>query len=238
MGEHHRELGLPETPALAAPIAGHDDERLTAFHEAGHVVMCVIQRMMPTRVTILRQVTPAGALSGRVHFGTHRRRWFARPQGELDVLLAGMVAEARFHQHHAETAGTIDRAEALNLAMRHARSAASAARWVAARLAVVERRFADPAVWSATMLVATALLERKSLEGRAMLDLCRQTAELVHRRDVAMWKWPGYATVARTAFSDGLGPELQAALRSVRRRRTILIVLAILATLARIIGMR
>jgi hypothetical protein len=224
--EHLREL--------TEAIAGHDDERLAAFHEAGHFVMCIVHRMMPTRITIGREETAAGPLSGRLQYIRPRRRWFGTRWRELDVLLAGMVAEARIHQDHVETAGAIDRKAALELAMQRTRHPARAARWVAKRLAALERRFADPAVWAATVHVATAVLARKTLEGRALLDLCRQTANSVHRPGIVMWNWPGYATVARAAFPDGQGPELQAALRRNRVWRTVWIALAIAIALSRL----
>lgn len=224
--EHLREL--------TEPIAGHDDERLAAFHEAGHFVMCIVHRMMPTRITIRREETAAGPLSGRLQYIRPRRRWFHAPWRELDVLLAGMIAEARIHQDHVETAGAIDRKAALELAMQRTRNPARAARRVAERLAAVERSFADPVVWSATVQVATAVLAHKTLEGSALLALCRQTADTVHRPGIAMWQWPGYATVARTAFHDGQGPELQAALRRDRVWRIIWIVLALAFMLSRL----
>ena len=219
---------------LTEPIAGHDDERLAAFHEAGHFVMCIVHRMMPTRITIRREETPNGPLSGRMQYMRPRRRWFESGWREVDVLLAGMVAEARIHQDHVETAGAIDRKAALEIAQRRAGYPARAAQRVEERLAAVERRFADPVVWAATVDVATSVLARKTIEGEALLALCRQTADAVHRPGIAMWKWPGYATVARAAFPDGLGPELTAALRRDRVWRIVWIVLAVAAALSRL----
>jgi hypothetical protein len=231
--EHHRGAA-----ALDAPIAGHDDARLVAFHEAGHLVMCILHRMMPTRVTIVPEVTQAGPLGGRIRYTKHRERWFLGPWRELDVLLAGMVAEARFHARYAATAGAVDRAEALKVARRIAGDEAMAELMVAQRLAAVERRLADPGVWSATVHTATALLARKTLEGRDLLDLCRHVADRVHRPGVAMWRWPGYAALAHNAYPGGRGPELEAAVRRARRWRTVLIVLAVLAGLARLLALR
>jgi hypothetical protein len=212
--EHDRRLARGPGPDPAAPIAGHDDARLVAFHEAGHVVMCLLNRMLPTRVTIQREETPYGPTSGRVLYMRPLRRWFTRRSREIDVLLAGMVAEARYHGEHAASASKVDRKAALELALSETRSPARAERWIARRLVVVERRFADPVVWSATSRVAAALLARQTLVGHDLLELCSAVAHALHGRAVALVRWPGYATVAQTAFADGVGPEFAAARRA------------------------
>jgi hypothetical protein len=234
--EHDLWLARGPGPDPASPIAGHDDVRLVAIHEAGHLVMCILNRMIPTGATILREETPAGTTSGRVLFIRPVRRWFSGRSREIDVLLAGMVAEARYHQEHVESASKVDRNAAFEAALRETRSPARAERWVARRLAAVERRFADPRVWSATSRAAAALLAHPLLVGEDLLALCRTLAEMLHGRRVALVNWPGYATVAQTAFADGVGPELAAARRAERRRRLFVITYVAAAALVRLVA--
>jgi hypothetical protein len=233
--EHDRRLARGPGLDPGAPIAGHDDARLVAFHEAGHFVMCILNRMLPTRVTIAREETPAGPTSGRVLYIRPVRRWFSSRSRELDVLLAGMVAEARYHRAHVESASKVDRKVALELALGETRSRARAERWIARRLAVVERRFADPLVWSATSHAAAALLARPTLADHDLLAVCRTLAEMLHGPRVALVSWPGYATVAQTAFTDGVGPELAAARRAEGGRRLFVVIYALAVLLARLL---
>jgi hypothetical protein len=164
------------------------------------------------------------------------RRWFTRRSGEIDVLLAGMVAEQRYHGEHAASASKVDRKAALELAVSETRSLLRAERWIARRLVVVERRFADPRVWSATSRIAAALLAHRTLAGHDLLELCSTVANALHGRTVALVRWPGYATVAQTAFADGVGPELAAVRRAEQRRYLILVIYLVAGTLGRILS--
>jgi hypothetical protein len=190
--------------------------------------------MLPTRATILTESTPTQTFGGRVQFMKRRLRRFRRPVAELDVLLAGAVAEARFHAAHAEAGGAVDRQAALDVALRHARNPAQAARWVEARLAVIARRFAEPRVWSAIEDTARTLMMHKTMTGGALFALCRRLADQLHRPGIAMRGWPGYVTLSRQAFPDGTAPDAPPATAMWRIIVRIAAVAALLHLLVRL----
>ena len=222
------------TPALPAPqpigdpaprtgpgdgVTAFADERLTAYHEAGHIVMCVIHRVFPLSATIERQFDGATEFLGLVrHTVAARavRRRHRRSRGAaMDVALAGMVAERRFHRHDcAEIGWVLDCERALELAARGWLGRWRAHKRVARRLAQIDRQFTEAHVWQAVEVVAATLLRARTLSEAEMLETCRSVVALVHGRRATkrIWDWPGYAALAYFAYDDRIGPERHAAL--------------------------
>ncbi|MBL8835895.1 MAG: hypothetical protein JNL66_06595 [Alphaproteobacteria bacterium] len=221
------------------------DERLTAYHEAGHVVMCVIHRVFPLSATIERQFDGATEFLGLVRHTVAtravRRRHRRSRRAAIDVALAGMVAERRFHRHdRAESGWILDCTRALELASQGWSGRWRADRRVARRLARVDRQFADARVWQAVEIVAATLLRERTLSERDMLETCRAVVALVHGRKAArrIWDWPGYAALAYFAYDDRIGPERHAARARHCLARAAIIVGALALGVARTIVLR
>lgn len=207
------------------------DERLTAYHEAGHIVMCVIHRVFPLSATIERQFDGATEFLGLVRHTvaarTGRRRHRRSRRAAIDVAVAGMVAERRFYSHDgAEIGWILDCGRALDLASQGWFGRWRADKRVARRLAQIDRQFADARTWQAVEIVAATLLRERTLSEAHMLEACRAVAALVHgRRAVSrIWDWPGYAALAYFAYDDRIGPERHAAV--ARQRFTRIAVIA------------
>lgn len=225
-----RRLSIAETPDLLRPITAYEDERITAFHEAGHVVMCLIHSIIPTTATVVRHSRANTEVLGAVYY-RKEERWTANWAPNVDISLAGMVAEARFYVHpHAPASWGPDRLNAAAAAkLLKGNSTALGERYVTAKFAEIEARFRQAPVWDATVLVSLALLKHKTLVGAEMLETCRAAVRLIDP-DAAphIWRWPGYAKHARLAYGRRLGPELAAAVKGEMRYHIVLVVGAVL----------
>jgi hypothetical protein len=89
----------PEKPQPAAPaVIDQDQLRATAYHEAGHAVMAISVGRTVEKATVTPKKNMTGGLRlGTCHMGTGRSKasqsWI---DDEVLILLAGMVAEARY----------------------------------------------------------------------------------------------------------------------------------------------
>ena len=217
------------------PSADFDAAPLTAYHEAGHIVMCLMHRVFPLSATIERRVDGDTEYLGLVCHGVSAgsRRWH---RAAIDVALAGMVAEARFHRHDGAEAGWMrDCSRALALAAEAGIRGRRAERLLRRRLDAIDRRFAEPRAWQAVELVAAALLVERSLTESRMLATCRAASALLHspRTMRRQWTWPGYAALAYVSFHDGLGPERRRAIRRARWSRVAIIAACLAIAVAR-----
>ncbi len=155
-------------------------ERRLAYHEAGHAVA----RYRLLRVGAPVWIDGAGARGGR----DHRPAW-SRPPLDLrlpealdriQVCLAGAVAERRSVGAADPRAEQVDRAQALETALRVSFEPETEVllQWLALRTERLIEFY-----WSDVEAVARALLERRSLSARELEGVLRRT-ETARRRPV------------------------------------------------------
>lgn len=156
--------------------------RATAFHEAGHAVVSVVERVPLTRVTIVEDGDALGSC-GHMPWPTSVQpeydgssRTTARIRRQIRVLFAGVIAEAKstgskrwnLRGFHSDRVSIGD----LALYVESGREDASA---------VCERERCNTEAlvaehWRAIVSVALALLEHESLSGRRVREIVRAAA--------------------------------------------------------------
>lgn len=158
-----------------------------AYHEAGHAVVSAYEGLRPSKATIVADGDVLGSVAGpsrRAKSGSDKER--ARFEKDVVVLLAGPIAEVRFSGTRRSKFAAKDHEQAVW----RIQSFESDEKVQKAWLAYLEERaqawiWRHWRCWNEIKLVAAALLERRSLNGREILEL-RLSAE---DDEVMLRKW-------------------------------------------------
>ena len=148
-------------------IGQNGDERsqesCTAFHEAGHAVMALVFVRPVQKVSILPDQRRLGHCEFRKSVS---RASQDRLEADILILLAGVVAEALHSGSYNWTGAALDLQSVRRLAVM--RSGQSQADKLTRRLlAKTEHLLQKARHWNAVEQIATHLLEKKSISGRA-----------------------------------------------------------------------
>lgn len=168
----HWDISINSTP-LKQNAA--NDPRLiaTAYHEAGHAVMALSLGRPIQRVTI----APGNLHSGATRLGAceiQKGRFKASKdwlEDEVLILLAGMVAEARFTEEYCEQGAGQDLRNARRLMAGRAGSERQLERLERRLLDKTEHLLDDEGHAQAIEWIARALLEKTTISGRAARHL-------------------------------------------------------------------
>ena len=153
----------------------------TAYHEAGHAVMAWLVNRPVQKVTIA---------SGRLQFGGIRLGACELKKGKARstddpledmalILLAGMVAEAKYTGRDATSGAREDLLQVQGLVQNRAATERQASKLFRRWLDKTEYVLEEPAAWLAVTDVAAALLEKTTLSGRAVVHYCEQAQHRV-----------------------------------------------------------
>jgi ATP-dependent Zn protease len=141
-----------------------DEDRHTAYHEAGHAVMALALGRPVNRVT----VHPNGRFDGLCTFGKAVFRpsedWVER---EILIALAGLAAEAMHTGEYAWDAAEQDRNYVKGLALERAGNARQAERLEKRMLSKAEHILSKEENWQAVERLAAELLRSGEVSGRA-----------------------------------------------------------------------
>ena len=149
-----------------------------AYHEAGHAVMCIEERVSVKSVSIV----PYDDSGGRVTHGnvmgnidpqfdnTKRGRW--RMESFVRIALAGPAAQKLFsptsiRKHHVED----DNRQAIDLLLRYVHSPRQCDAYFKLLEVQTEEKLAMTYVWLQVEAVAKALLECRELSGKEVREI-------------------------------------------------------------------
>ena len=148
-------------------------ELCTAYHEAGHAVMALVFDRPVQKVSILPDQRRLGHCELRK--GVSRASQ-DRLEADILILLAGVVAEAIHTGAYNWSGAALDVQSVRRLAIM--RSGAGHSDKLTRRLlAKTEHLLQQARNWKAVEQIATELLEKKSISGRAARHFYEQTAE-------------------------------------------------------------
>jgi len=162
-----------ETADQAQQVVLSGDSIATAYHEAGHAVMAMILGRSIQKVTITAARTQTGGRRlGVCELGKGR----AKPsqdtiEEEALILLAGMVAEARFTGEYCRRGAATDIRMVTRLLQNRAGSDRQLQRLQRRLLEKTEHLLSDSGNAYAIEVVARELLLRKNLTGRGIRHL-------------------------------------------------------------------
>lgn len=159
----------------SADDADTDDtqRKRTAYHEAGHAVMALILGRSIHKITI----APGQLQTGGVRLGAcqiqRRRGRSSRDsiEDEALFLLAGMVAEAQLTEQYCQGGAAQDLASVRRLLRDYPGSERQIERLERRFLSKTEYLLSEPGHVLAVQLIATQLLERTTVSGRAAVHL-------------------------------------------------------------------
>ena len=168
--------GIPDSPGNASQI------RLTAtaYHEAGHATMALALGRAIQKVT----VSPANLQTGGRRLGLCEMKkgrtkspkdWL---ENEVLILLAGMVAEARFTGEYCHLGASQDLLAVRSLLRKRVDGESQIERLQRRMLDKTEHLLSDPGHAMAIELIAQELILTTKISGRAALHLFNQA---VHR---------------------------------------------------------
>ena len=156
--------------------AAADDLMATAFHEAGHAVMAEVLGRMVNKVTIAPGKSQFGI--GRLGFcevGKGRNRAVKDPlEDEALIMLAGMVAEARFTGEYCQRGAAEDLRAVNQLVGMRAETERQQSKLLRRLLDKTESLLDDEVNAKAVELVAAELIERTQLKGRSIRHFVNQ----------------------------------------------------------------
>lgn len=151
----------------------------TAYHEAGHAVMALAFGCSVNKVTIV---------PGRSWLGQHRLGVCELQKGrsanarnllddEIVILFAGMVAEAHFTGRYCEVGAAEDLRTIRRLLCRRVGSDKQNGRLQRRLLARTENLLDDEATALAVKMVATELVKKQTISGRAVRHFYQQAMQ-------------------------------------------------------------
>lgn len=149
----------------------------TAYHEAGHAVMATILGRNIQKVTIKAgQIQTGGVRLGVCELATGRRRSSHDAlEDEVLILLAGMVAEAKFTGRYCQLGAAQDLRHAANLLRDRAGSEDQVERLQRRMLDKTEHLLSELAHSQAITSVAKELIERTTISGRSVRHIVSQS---------------------------------------------------------------
>jgi ATP-dependent Zn protease len=149
----------------------------TAYHEAGHAVMATILGRNIQKVTIKAgQIQTGGIRLGACELAIGRRRSSHDAlEDEVLILLAGMVAEAKFTGHYCPLGASQDLRHAANLLQDRAGSEDQTQRLQKRMLDKTEHLLGSLGHSQAIKNVAIELIDRTTISGRAVRHIVNQS---------------------------------------------------------------
>ena len=183
-GPNHPDEPPIPTTLTDAELELAQQRRITAYHEAGHAVMALILGRQIHKITI----APGQMQTGGVRLGAcqiQRRRGRAARESiedEILFLLAGMVAESHVTQRYCQAGAAQDLSVVRRLLREHPGSERQLERLERRYLSKTEYLLSEESHALAVQLIATQLIEKTTVSGRAALHLF-DLAERKHQRD-------------------------------------------------------
>lgn len=146
------------------PLSTDDSrKRLTAYHEAGHAVMALLQGRNVHRVSIV----PKQSRLGDCQLRKDVARVAKDPlEAEALVLLAGLVGEAKYSGRYNPQAAGSDLLQVQRLAIQRVGEAGGVERQVKRWLDKTEHLLSDAPYELAIRTIAEQLLQRERISGR------------------------------------------------------------------------
>jgi len=150
----------------------------TAYHEAGHAVIALSERMRVKSATIVPGEDYWGAVARqnmtRVQMGfdepAKMHRYLTR---EIRVILAGLAAEWRFTGRNNFRGASSDYKEAINLSL-HVYGSDTIVPYLRFMSALMKEEVSKPARWAQIKAIAEALMERGTIRNREIREICDQ----------------------------------------------------------------
>ena len=151
----------------------------TAWHEAGHAVMAVLVGRPIQKVTIAAaNMQTGGVRLGAVKIQKGRSKSSSDPlEDEVLILLAGMVAEARFTDAYCRKGAGHDLRSVRRLLSTRANSERQLEKLERRMLDKTEHLLNEPQHIAAVEHVAKELLEKRTISGRAVKHLVEQASQ-------------------------------------------------------------
>lgn len=147
----------------------------TAYHEAGHAVMAMFLERSIRKVTIKSGRSPSGENRlGACEVGKGRSKHLI--EDEVLILLAGMVAEARFTGQYCEQGAQRDLTDIRRLLLSRGKSVTQCERLERRLLEKAEHILRDQGRAQAIELVARELIAKETISGRAVRHFYSQAA--------------------------------------------------------------
>ncbi|HBJ36416.1 MAG TPA: cell division protein FtsH [Planctomycetaceae bacterium] len=171
-------LVTPDAESVSGLSSSQISELIaTAYHEAGHAVMAAILGRNIQKVTIKAgQIQTGGVRLGVCELASGRRRASNDAlQDEVLILLAGMVAEAKFTGRYCKLGASQDLRHVASLLHERGGNEKQAERLQRRMLDKAEHLLNVPAHWQAITLVAKELIERKAISGRSVRHFVSQS---------------------------------------------------------------
>jgi ATP-dependent Zn protease len=152
----------------------------TAYHEAGHAVMAVSLGRPIQKVTIAAGRTAFGVRLGACKLQKGRRKAADDPvEDEALIYLAGMVAESHFTGKHCPGGAGQDLRAVARLLQTRAASSSQLERLQRRLVDKVEHLLSDEAHAKAIELVASELIQKTTISGRAVRHFFEQAQVMV-----------------------------------------------------------
>lgn len=181
ISDRRRVNALTDEGASQAEADGGRQARLvaTAYHESGHAVMAVLLGRLVHKVTIEPGKSPFGQMRlGQCEMGKGRSKASKDLlEEEVLILYAGMVAEAHFSGKYCESGARQDLANILRLLEPRVKTQKQLERLQKRLLGKTEYLLADDVHARAIKLIASELLEKTTISGRAVRHFFRQATE-------------------------------------------------------------
>lgn len=149
----------------------------TAYHEAGHAVMAFALGRKIHKVTIIAGRTPFGIAklgACELQKGRHKPRRDAF-EDEVLILLAGMVAEARYTGSYCQKGAREDLKLVESLLCNRANSQKQHEKLHRRLLGKTEHFLEDDVLANAVKRVADELIRRKTISGRTVRHLFEES---------------------------------------------------------------
>jgi Peptidase family M41 len=155
--------------------------RATAYHEAGHAVISLIERHHFQRVSIIPNKKDGTLghctsnpspkwLTPEVANTLRERKWI---ESEIMILLAGSAAERHMMGRHSRKGSGGDREDAIDLAQK-LYDGRVLERFLDFMVELTRDAVANPVTWLKIEAVAHALLDRGTLSGKEVRAVCRE----------------------------------------------------------------
>jgi len=172
---------LNTEPAASVPqtLQQIASDKLTAYHEAGHAVVALIQGRDVHRVSILPNKSRLGQCDLKKGTTRAAKDWL---ETEVLILLAGAAAEGRISGQYCWKGAARDLRQVRALTLSRAGSEHQAERLERRYLEKVESLLSAAENWLAVELLAADLIQRRTISGRAARYHVEQAAARVAKQ--------------------------------------------------------
>lgn len=167
---------------LQKPSAPQDPEATqlaTAYHEAGHAVMALLQDRPIEKVTICpAQLAAGGSRLGACKLQKGRQKSSQDPlEAEVLILLAGMVAESHLTKRYCQVGASQDLMMVERLLSRRATKERQLQRLAKRMLSKTEHVLNDAGHRKAIASIAAELVKKETISGRAVRQLFSESMQ-------------------------------------------------------------